>query len=302
MRLEDYVRYEPLRTGFFTFDNYLGGITRGNLHQFSGRENSGKTTLLQNLIGSIQKQAPEFRIKYFDTEGNFDPAYAQACGVVGDNFEFSVQNDIVEVLEESLDFIKQNNKEQVPSLIAVDSYAGFTHEDEMEKGISKDTRQVQVRKLNIFLRLVVVPLKQQGSVILFTNQLRDKVQSMWGGTDTPGGHHLKHATSLHLNLYDLPNKAIQISGKSIGHEVSFTVEKIKSMDSYRGFSFNLPLIFGRGFSAELDLLRNGVDLGVIQKRGSWYEINGQKFQGEASVYEEMINNQDFFEEIKSSIL
>jgi recombination protein RecA len=304
MDLNEFKVFDPLYTGYPTIDINLGGLNRGHFHQFSGRENSGKSTLSQNIIGYIQKNYPDFHFKIYNTEGNFDPEYAKACGMINHNIDIVTENDIKVCLKDALEFIKSNNKNEIPSFVLVDSYAGFTTEEEREKGLDGYTRGVQVRLLNMFIRLAIIPLKKYGSVFLFTNQLRDDQQSQWGGTTTPGGHLLDHILNLHLRLYDLASnsKLIKLNGKVIGHPVSFNVSKLKDMRSYRGFSFILDMIYGEGFSRTFDIINNAVDLNVIDQSGAWYELpGGEKIQGRANLYEKLVNDEELLHLIYSKI-
>lgn len=287
-------------TGFPVLDKRVGGLKRGHFHQFSGRENSGKSTLSQNIIGHIQQYYPEVRFRIYDTEGNFDPEYAQACGISNHNLSIVVENDIVICLTDALEYLTNNNNEGVPSFILIDSYAGFTTVNEMDKGVGGFTRGEQVRKLNVFIRLAIIKLKQFGSVVLFTNQLRDDQNSQWGGVVTPGGHLLDHILNLHLRLYDHASnsKLIKTDGRIVGHPVAFTVAKGKSMSTFRGFSFNMDIIYGEGFSRVLNIIDMAIDTGVISQGGAWYQLpDGKKIQGRVKLYTELTTNVELLQQI-----
>lgn len=294
MDLKDFQDLAPLKTGFPSVDYYLGGIQRGRFSMFSGRENAGKTTLCQNIMGSVQQSNPEYQFLWVDNEGSFTKSYALRCGIVEDNFSVHQDNDIQSCLSTAYDFIQSNNKKSIPSFVVIDSVAGFSSEAELRKGFDGDTMAVVSRVINKFLRLTTIPLLNQGSVVVFTNQLRDNLNSQFGGTTTPGGRGLRHWCNLHLQLYDTTDK-IEVGGEVIGQDIAVSVQKIKSDSAFRGFSFKLPLIFGEGFSKEIDLINLVIDRGIIEKAGAWFKFQDNKFHGKAALITEVKDNPELKE-------
>lgn len=300
MELKDFVDLKPLSTGLSSIDYYLGGINRGRFSMFSGRENAGKSTLCLNIMAHVQKTYPGYHFLWIDNEGSFTKSYAFRCGVTEDRFNIYQDNDIQDCLSHAYTFITTNNKAGIASFVVIDSVAGFSSEAELKKGFDGDTVAIVSRVINKFLRLTTIPLLSCGSVVLFTNQLRDNLNSTFGGTTTPGGRGLRHWCNLHLRLYDSSEK-IEIDGEIVGQVVTVAVEKIKSDAMFRGFSFSLPLLYGSGFSKELDLISVASDVGVFEKTGAWYKYKDQKFQGKVKLYKTLKENQTFFEEVKSCL-
>lgn len=156
------------------------------------------------------------------------------------------------------------------------------------------------RVINKFLRLTTIPLLAQGSVVLFTNQLRDNLNTTFGGTTTPGGRGLRHWCNLHLRLYDSSEK-VEIGGEVVGQMIAVAVEKIKSEAAFRGFSFSLPLIYGEGFSKEMDLITVATELGVFEKAGAWFKYGEQKFQGKVKLYQALKDDPALLAEVQSCL-
>lgn len=300
MELKDFVDLKPLATGLPSMDYFLGGINRGRFAMFSGRENAGKTTLCLNIMAHVQQTQPEYQFLWIDNEGSFTKSYALRCGITEQRFSIYQDNDIQDCLSQAYDFINQNNKRAQPSFVVVDSVAGFSSEAELRKGFGGETMAVVSRVINKFLRLTTIPLLAQGSVVLFTNQLRDNLNTTFGGTTTPGGRGLRHWCNLHLRLYDSSEK-VEIGGEVVGQMIAVAVEKIKSEAAFRGFSFSLPLIYGEGFSKEMDLITVATELGVFEKAGAWFKYGEQKFQGKVKLYQALKDDPALLAEVQSCL-
>lgn len=300
MELKDFVDLKPLATGLPSMDYFLGGINRGRFAMFSGRENAGKTTLCLNIMAHVQQTQPEYQFLWIDNEGSFTKSYALRCGITEQRFSIYQDNDIQDCLSQAYDFINQNNKRAQPSFVVVDSVAGFSSEAELRKGFEGETMAVVSRVINKFLRLTTIPLLAQGSVVLFTNQLRDNLNTTFGGTTTPGGRGLRHWCNLHLRLYDSSEK-VEIGGEVVGQMIAVAVEKIKSEAAFRGFSFSLPLIYGEGFSKEMDLITVATELGVFEKAGAWFKYGEQKFQGKVKLYQALRDDPALLAEVQSCL-
>ncbi len=299
--LVDFKDLEPLTTGYASLDLNLGGIPRGRFVMFSGRENSGKSTLCLNLVASVQDLYPEFNVLWIDNEGSFTKSYAKSCGVNPNTFNIKQDNDIVSCLKEAVEFIQEDNKKDVPSLIVIDSIAGFSTEEEAKKGLDGSTMAIVPRVINKFLRIVTIPLQTNGSVILMTNQLRDNVKSTFGGTTTPGGHGLKHWCNVHLHLYDTSEK-VEVGGTVIGQKVAFSVDKARNDNTYKGFSFEQFLVYGKGFSRALDLITVAVDKEVIKNSGAMYYYKDLKWRGKMSLYETLQTDLELYRTIYTELL
>lgn len=294
MKLSEYQNFGSFLTGYPSIDHYLKGFPRGHFMQFSGRESSYKTTLIHNSFGHIQKECGDsIRYLYVDTEGNVDKEYFEFCGGNVDVTDFMQENKQEDVLEFVFKYILEGNKKEIPSLICVDSIAGFTTNHEMRQGISKATMGDVPKILNRFLRLSVIPLKQFGSSVIFNNQLRDNLSSQWGGTTTPGGRGMKHWSKYMINMYDLTSKSKLFDLNGIrGHPVAFNVDKGKNLTVHKGFTFEMDVTFNGGFSRVLDVINFGVDNGYIEKGGSYYTMpTGEKVHGKANLFE-LIGSED----------
>ena len=294
MKLSEYENFGSFLTGYPSIDHYLKGFPRGHFMQFAGRESSYKTTLIHNAFGYIQKvHRDSIRYLYIDTEGNVDKEYFEFCGGDVDITDFIQENKQEEVLEEAFKYILDGNKKGIPSLICIDSIAGFTTKHEIKQGITKATMGDVPKILNRFLRLSVIPLKKYGSCVIFNNQLRDNLSSAWGGTTTPGGRGMKHWSKYMINMYDLSSKSYMFDLNGIkGHPIDFQVNKGKNLTIYKGFTFKMDITFNGGFSRALDIIKFGVENEYIEKDGAYYTMpTGEKVHGKANLFE-LIRDED----------
>jgi len=298
MKMSEYENFGSFLTGYPSIDHYLKGFPRGHFMQLSGRESSYKTTLAHNAFGNIQRTyGDSIRYLYIDTEGNVDKEYFDFCGGDVDITDFLQENKEEEVLELAFKYILDGNKEGKPSLVCIDSIAGFTTEHEIKQGISKATMGDVPKILNRFLRLSVIPLKRYGSSVVFTNQLRDNLSSQWGGTTTPGGRGMKHWSKYMINMYDLSSKSKMFDLNGVkGHPVSFKVEKGKNLTVHKGFTFDMDITFEEGFSRAMDILNFGVVNEFIVQTGAYYTLpTGERVHGKANLYE-LIKNEEGLED------
>jgi RecA/RadA recombinase len=305
MFLNEYKDYGSFYTGFLSLDYYLEGIPRGYLLEFSGRESSYKTTLVQQIFGTVQKKYPDVRYLYIDTEGNITKDYFEACGGNSATTEFLQENLSEEVLDYVHEFIIKNNADEVTSLVAVDSIAGFTTAHEVKQGITKATMGDVPKIFNRFLRLTAIPLKKYGSTVIFNNQLRDNLSSQFGGTTTPGGRGVKHWFKYRVSMYDLSSesKMSTLNSDEVSHPVSFVIEKGKNLTVYKGFTFTMDVILGKGFSRELDLINFGTNNGYIELKGHFYTLpNGEKFSSKNNLYDYLIGNADLIQNLYDEML
>jgi RecA/RadA recombinase len=287
MKLSEYQDFNSFLTGYPSIDTYLLGFPRGHFLQFSGRESSYKTTLIQNCFGNIQKNYDDVKYLYVDTEGNVSRDYFEACGGNPDVTDFLLENNEEEVLKTVHNYIIENNKNEIPSLVCIDSLAGFTTDHEIKQGIGKATMGDVPKILNRFLRLTMVPLKRFGSVVIFNNQLREDLGSQWGGTTTPGGRGMKHWAHYMVNMYDLSSNSKMFEYNGVeGHPVAFNIEKGKNLVIHKGFTFEMDVLFGEGFSRKLDVVKFGTENGFIEQRGAYYTLpTGEKAHGVANLLE-----------------
>jgi RecA/RadA recombinase len=305
MFLNEYKDFGSFYTGFPSIDYYLEGIPRGYLLEFSGRESSYKTTLVQQLFGTIQKKYPEVKYLYIDTEGNITKEYFEVCGGDSSITEFMQENLSESVLDYVHEFVIKNNENEVASLVCVDSIAGFTTEHEVKQGITKATMGDVPKIFNRFLRLTAIPLKKFGSTVIFNNQLRDNLSSQFGGTTTPGGRGVKHWFKYRISMYDLSSssKMFKLNSDEDCHPVSFIIEKGKNLAIYKGFTFTMDVILGKGFSRELDLINFAINNGYIEQKGHFYTLpTGEKLNSKNNLYDFLVNTPDTLEQMYTEML
>jgi len=303
--MDEYKDYGSFLTGFPSLDHYLMGVPRGFFLEISGRESSYKTTLLQQVFGHIQERNKEVRYLYIDTEGNVTKEYFEACGGDSSITEFIQENVIEEILTYVHKFVVESNKEEIPCLVAVDSIAGFTTLHELKQGISKATQGDVPRILNRFLRTTAVRLKEYGSTVIFNNQLRDDLNSQWGGTVTPGGHGMRHWAKYRVKMYDWSSnsKQYELANGEIAHPVTFLVEKGKNQNVYKGFGFSMDVILGKGFSRELDVIQFGIDNGFIEQKGHYYTLpTGEKFNSKNNLHSFLTETPDLVDMLYKDML
>lgn len=297
MKLGDYtaMNVEAIPTGALSLDIALGigGIPRGRIIEVFGPESSGKTTLALHLIAEAQKMGGE--AAFIDAEHALDPVYAKHLGVNIDELIVS-QPDTG---EQALEIAEALVRSGALDIIVVDSVAALVPKAEIDGDMGDAHVGLQARLMSQALRKLAGVINKSKCVIVFINQLREKVGVMFGNPETtPGGRALKFYASVRLDIRRV--ESLKQDGEVIGNRTRVKVVKNKVAPPFREAEFDI--IYGKGISKEGNILDAAVNLDIVEKSGSWFSYNGEKIgQGRENVKEYLAKNPKIAEEIEGKI-
>lgn len=285
-----------LPTGCFGLDEVMGsGLPRGRVIEMFGAESSGKSTMSLFLMAQIQKRGG--RVALIDAENAFDGSYASNVGL--DISKLLVSQPTT--LEESMDIIKELCETNSFDIIVVDSVSALVPKSEVEgEDFMKDTMAIQARLMSRALRILSGPISKSKTVVIFINQIRDKVGVFYGSkTTTSGGRALKFFSSVRLQIAK-GNKIEGKGGVQIGNEIVVTAVKNKV-----GFPFKtttLDLYYARGIDLHADAIDFGEKIGVINKEGNTYSFDGVTLGvGRDKARKALTDDAELFERVRKAI-
>ena len=297
MKLGDYtaMNVEAIPTGALSLDIALGigGIPRGRIIEVFGPESSGKTTLALHLIAEAQKMGGE--AAFIDAEHALDPVYAKHLGVNIDELIVS-QPDTG---EQALEIAEALVRSGALDIIVVDSVAALVPKAEIDGDMGDSHVGLQARLMSQALRKLAGVINKSKCVIVFINQLREKVGVMFGNPETtPGGRALKFYASVRLDIRRV--ESLKQDGEVIGNRTRVKVVKNKVAPPFREAEFDI--IYGKGISKEGNILDAAVNLDIVEKSGSWFSYNGDRIgQGRENVKDYLAKNPKIAEEIENKI-
>ena len=286
---------EYISTGSIGLDVALGigGLPKGRVVEIYGPESSGKTTLAIHVIAEAQKKGG--MCAFIDAEHAFDSAYAQKLGVDIDNLLIS-QPDYGEQALEIADRLILSGALDV---VVIDSVAALVPKGELEGEMGDSKMGLQARLMSQALRKLTATISKTNSCCIFINQLREKIGVMFGNPETTtGGNALKFYASVRLDIRRMAQ--IKDGDEVVGNHIKVKVVKNKVAPPFRQAEFDI--IYGEGISKQGEIIDMGVELGIVQKSGSWFSYNNDKLgQGREAVKQLMSDNPELAAEIEAKI-
>ena len=297
MKLGEYqaMNVEAIPTGALGLDIALGigGVPRGRIIEIFGPESSGKTTLALHIIAEAQKMNGE--AAFIDAEHALDPVYAKHLGVDIDNLIVSQPDTGEQALEITESLVRSGALD----VIVVDSVAALVPKAEIDGDMGDSHMGLQARLMSQALRKLAGAINKSKTVIIFINQLREKIGVMFGNPETTtGGRALKFYASVRLDIRKIEN--IKQDGEIVGNSARVKVVKNKVAPPFREAEFDI--VYGKGISKEGNILDMAVNLDIIEKSGSWFSYNGEKIgQGRENVKQYLHNNPEVMEEVEKKV-
>ncbi|MEE3342487.1 MAG: recombinase RecA [Bacilli bacterium] len=292
---QEKVKVEVSRSGSLALDIALGvgGYPKGRIIEIYGPESSGKTTFALHAIAEVQKDGG--RAAFIDAEHSLDPVYAEALGVDIDELLLS-QPDTG---EQALEICDTLVKSQAVSIVVIDSVAALVPQAEIDGEMGDTHVGLQARLMSQALRKLSGTINKTNTIVIFINQLREKVGVMFGNPETtPGGKALKYYSSVRLDIRR--GEQIKQGSDVIGNSTKIKVVKNKVAPPFK--TAVVDIMYGTGISHEGELIDLAVEADIIDKSGAWYAYNGDKIgQGKENTKLFLKNNPDIMIEIENKI-
>ena len=288
------VNVEAISTGSLSLDLALGigGVPKGRIIEIYGPESSGKTTLALHILASAQKAGGE--VAFVDAEHALDPSYARALGVDIDSLLIS-QPDTG---EQALEITEALVRSGAVDAIVVDSVAALVPRSEIEGEMGDSFVGLQARLMSQALRKLAGSISKTNCVVVFINQLREKIGVMYGNPETTtGGRALKFYASVRIDIRRI--EAIKSGSEVIGNRTRAKIIKNKVAPPFREAEFDI--MYGEGISKTGELIDIGVKLGLIDKGGAWYTVFGNRIQGRDGVREYLKANPEDADKLEKQI-
>ncbi|MBO6164348.1 MAG: recombinase RecA, partial [Lachnospiraceae bacterium] len=272
MRLGDAsanMNIETIPTGSLSLDLALGlgGIPRGRVIEIYGPESSGKTTVALHMIAEAQKR--DGIAGFIDAEHALDPVYAKNIGVDVDNLYVSQPDNGEQALEIAETMVRSGALD----IVVIDSVAALVPKAEIDGDMGDSHVGLQARLMSQALRKLTAVISKSNCVVIFINQLREKVGVMFGNPETTtGGRALKFYSSIRLDVRRV--ESLKQNGMVVGNHVRVQVVKNKVAPPFREAEFDI--MFGKGISFTGDVLDLAVKVNIVEKSGAWFNYNGAK--------------------------
>ncbi len=287
---------ETISTGALALDIALGvgGLPRGRVVEIFGPEASGKSTMAMHVVAEAQRNGGS--CAYIDAEHAMDPSYARAIGVDVDELLIS-QPDTGEQALEICDILVRSGSMDV---IVIDSVAALTPRVELEGEMGDAHVGLQARLMSQALRKLTANMNKSDTIVIFINQLREKIGVMFGSPETtPGGRALKFYSSVRLDIRRI--EALKDGGEVVGNRTRIKVVKNKVAPPFRQAEFDI--MYGKGVSREASILDISVEQNIVKKSGAWYTYEGEQIgQGRENVKKFLTANPDLMMEIQDKVL
>ena len=297
MKLGDFtaMNVESIPTGALSLDVALGigGIPKGRIIEIFGPESSGKTTLALHMIAECQKRGGE--AAFIDAEHALDPVYAKHLGVDIDNLIVSHPD----TGEQALEIAEALVRSGAIDIIVVDSVAALVPKAEIDGEMGDSHMGLQARLMSQALRKLAGAINKSKTVLIFINQLREKIGVMFGNPETTtGGRALKFYASVRMDIRK--TEMMKQDGQVIGNRVRVKVIKNKVAPPFREAEFDV--LYGKGISKVGNILDMAVNLDIVEKSGAWFSYNGQRIsQGRENAKRYLEEHPDIMDEIEKKV-
>ena len=286
---------ETVPTGSLSLDIALGlgGLPKGRIVEVYGPESSGKTTVSLHCVAEVQKRGGI--AGFIDAEHALDPVYARNIGVDIDNLYIS-QPDCG---EQALEITETMVRSGAVDIVVVDSVAALVPKAEIDGDMGDSHVGLQARLMSQALRKLTAVISKSNCIVIFINQLREKVGVMFGNPETTtGGRALKFYSSVRLDVRR--TESLKQGGEIVGNHVRVKVVKNKIAPPFREAEFDI--MFGQGISREGDVLDLAVNAGIVNKSGAWYAYEGDKIgQGRENAKTYIHENPAFFDMLEAKV-
>ena len=298
MKLGDnsaHMNVETIPTGSLSLDIALGlgGLPKGRIIEIYGPESSGKTTVALHAVAEVQKRGGI--AGFIDAEHALDPAYAKNIGVNIDELYIS-QPDCG---EQALEITETMVRSGAVDIVIVDSVAALVPKAETDGDMGDSHVGLQARLMSQALRKLTAVISKSNCIVIFINQLREKVGVMFGNPETTtGGRALKFYSSVRMDVRRI--ESLKQAGEVVGNRTRVKIVKNKVAPPFKEAEFDI--MFGKGISKEGDILDLAADCGIIVKSGAWYAYNGDKIgQGRENAKTYLRENPLVCEEVEAKV-
>ena len=298
MKLGDSVanmNVESIPTGCLSLDLALGvgGVPRGRIIEVYGPESSGKTTVALHMVAEVQKSGGI--AGFIDAEHALDPVYAKNIGVDIDNLYISQPDNGEQALEITETMVRSG----AVDIVIVDSVAALVPKAEIDGDMGDSHVGLQARLMSQALRKLTAVISKSNCIVIFINQLREKVGVMFGNPETTtGGRALKFYSSIRLDVRRI--EALKQAGEFVGNRTRIKVVKNKVAPPFKEAEFDI--MFGKGISKEGDILDLAVEFGIVNKSGAWFAYNGAKIgQGRENTKQYLREHEEICAEVEKKV-
>lgn len=289
------VAVETVPTGSLSLDIALGlgGVPKGRVIEVYGPESSGKTTVTLHMIAEVQKRGGI--AGFIDAEHALDPVYAKNIGVDIDELYISQPDSGDQALEIAETMVRSGAMD----IIVIDSVAALVPKQEIEGDMGDSHVGLQARLMSQALRKLTPVISKSNCVVVFINQLREKVGIMFGNPETTtGGRALKFYASVRMDVRRI--ETLKQNGEMVGNRTRIKIVKNKIAPPFKEAEFDI--MFGKGISKEGDILDLAANLDIVNKSGAWYAYKGDKIgQGRENAKLYLAQNPDVMDEIEAKV-
>lgn len=298
MRLGEnkHLKVDAISTGSLTLDiaTGIGGLPKGRIIEIYGPESSGKTTLALHCVAEAQKQGGE--AAFIDAEHALDPSYAANLGVDVDSLLVSQPDNG----EQALEITEQLVRSGAIDIIVVDSVAALVPKSEIEGEMGDSHVGLHARLMSQALRKLAGAINKSNCVIIFINQLREKVGVIYGNPEvTTGGRALKFYASMRIDVRKI--EQLKAPGNEfVGSRTRAKIVKNKVAPPFKSAEFDI--MYGTGIDRNGEICDLAVNLGVIKKSGSWFSYGDERFQGRDKLKDLLKNDREFAADVEKKVL